>query len=470
MATPLDFGFQSNSGRFGQDGAAKLINCYAESKGAEGKAPVTVYAAHGLKSFTTEASASETRGMIALGGVFYWVVGRQLRRVDGTGTTTLIGGLADDGRVEMARNSKDETPQIAIVTKAGLRFILENDILTPISDPDLPPPNSVAYLDGYMVYGIADGRIFYSEINDAANIGALNFFEAEAAPDGLKTVITLQRELFALGDDTIQSFQNTGGTDNPITPLLGRPIQRGCLSGASAAIMDNTLVWAADDRTVRQLNGYTPVKISTPEVDELLRNEATPDNVTADVYSMQGHEFYVLSGTNFTMVYDAATKLWHERSSDALTRWRGETIIKFDEKWICGDKSNGNLYELDADTYDENGEHLVMVMQSKPQHAFPDTLIFDTLYLDLVTGQGLNSTDEHDSNPQITMKFSDDGTDTWSNSLDAELGKIGKKKTTVKFDGLGETSEIGRTFRIEMSANVAKGFIGAAADIERVAA
>lgn len=471
MATPLDFGFQSNSGRFGQDGAARLVNCYAESKGNEGKSPVVVYSVHGLKSFGTEASATNgTRGMIPLGGSLYWVVDRQIRKVDGTGTSSLIGGIADDGQVEMARNSKAETPQIAIVTKNGLKFILEADVLSEISDPDLPPPNSVAYLDGYMVYGIADGRIFYSEINSAADIGALNFFEAEAAPDGLKTVITLQRELFALGDETIQSFQNTGGTDNPITPLLGRPIQRGCLTGTTAAVMDNTLVWVADDRTVRQLNGYTPVKISTPEIDELLRKEALPDNLTADIYSMQGHEFYVLSGTDFTMVFDAATKLWHERESKTFTRWRGQSITKFGEKWIVGDKDNGNLYEIDADTYDENGEDLIMALQSRPQHAFPDTLIFDTLYLDLITGRGLNSTDEHDSDPQITLRWSDDGGETWSTAITADLGKIGTYSTTVSFHGLGETSKIGRTFRLEMSPNVAKGFLGASADIERVAA
>lgn len=471
MAVPIDFGFQSNAGRHGHDGAAKLINCYAETRGQEGKAPIVVYAAHGLKAFGSGvAGTTGTRGMFPLGDVFYWVVGKQLRKVDSLGTSTLIGGLADDGRVEMARNSKAETPQIAIVTKGGLRFILENDVLTPIADTDLPPPNSVAYLDGYMVYGIADGRIFYSEINSADDIGALNFLEAEAAPDGLKTVITLQRELFALGDDTIQSFQNTGGTTNPITPLLGRPIQRGCLTGASAAILDNTLVWVADDRTVRRLNGYTPVKISTPEVDELLRKEGTPDNITADIYSMQGHEFYVLSGTDFTRVYDAATGLWHERISKLLTRWRGQSIIKFGDKWICGDKDDGTLYEIDADTYDENGSDLVMAMQSRPLHQFPDTLIFDALYLDLITGQGLNSTDSHDADPQITLVYSDDGGKSWSNELSADLGKIGEYQTEVAFYGLGETSKIGRTFRFEMSANVVKGFLGASADLERVAA
>lgn len=472
MAVPLDFGFQSNTGRFGHDGTANLINCYPEIRGDEGKSKVIIYAVHGLKSFATDNSVSDgTRGFQVLGDNLYWVVDRTLNKVDPTGALTVIGGLADDGPVQMARNQKANTPQIAIVTQNGLRFILEDDVLTPISDTDLPPPNSVAFLDGYMVYGIPDGRLFYSEVNDAANIGALNFVTAESKADGIKTIITVARELFVLGDETIESFQASGDTNNPIVPLRGAPIQYGCLEGGTAAFFDNSLIWVANDRTVRRLTGgYTPTVIGTPEVHELLREEATITNLRADVYRMQGHEFYVLSGTNFTRVFDASTGRWHTRKSKTMDRWRGQGIVQFGQKWLAGDKDNGTLYEIDAETYDENGNDLVMSIISKQQHDFPNDLIFDSLYTDWIVGVGLNSTDAHDQDPQVTMRFSDDAGNSWSNVMSASLGKIGEYSTQVEFHALGSTGRIGRTFELNASANVAKGFMGASAELERVAA
>lgn len=50
---PLEIGTQSNYGRYGQDGAARLINCYAEELGKEGKSPTPVYACAGLVLFAT---------------------------------------------------------------------------------------------------------------------------------------------------------------------------------------------------------------------------------------------------------------------------------------------------------------------------------------------------------------------------------------------------------------------------------
>lgn len=471
MATPLDLGFQSNKGRFGHDGTARLINCYAELRGKEGKSPVTIYADPGLKSFGSASGHTKgTRGFIEVGDYLYWVVDRSLYRVDSTGSETLIGGLADDGPVVMARNSKTPYPEIVIVTAGGLRFIVENDVLSTISDEDLPPPIAAAYLDGYMLYLIADGRLFYSEINDASNILSTSFVEAEAKPDGANALVVLSREAFVFGTKTIQSFQTTGDSDNPIVPLRGAPIEEGCLAGPTAIVVDNTPYFVAADRTVRRLNGYTPEKISPPYVDELLRAETNTENLRADTYAIQGHEYYVLSGTSFTVVYDAATQLWHDKESQNEDRWTVQGIVHFGDKVIAGDKDDGTLYEIDPDTYDENGSELIMTIQTKQQHAFPDSLIFDTLYLDFATGVGLNSTNTCDSNPVVMLRYSDDAGRAWSNEMTAPLGAIGKYDTVVAFHGLGETGRIGRTFQISVSAKVSRALMGASADLMRVAA
>lgn len=467
---PINFGIQSNPGRYGEDGTGVLTNCYAEARGNEGKSTVTIYASQGLDLFANEASATKgTRGLFPLGDSFYWVVDRQLRKVDTTGNHVFIGGLPDDGRVTIAQNTRGTSPQIVIVTQGGLPFLLEDDVLSPLGDPDLPPPIAVDFLGGYMLYLLSSGVLFYSELNDAGNIDPLNFIEAEADPDGGKALKVIGNYAYVFGDKTIQPFQNTGGTDNPLTPLLGGLVQRGCLAGGTVTEFDNSALWVADDGTVRRLSGSVPQKISTHYVDELIRKETDPDNMTGDRYSMQGHEFYVLSGTNFTVVYDAATGLWHDRKSIQIDRWRGQSITQFGDKWICGDHLNGNLYEIDADTFDENGEDMVMSIQSPLVHNSPNRLQYNTLWLDFVTGVGLNSTDVHDSDPQVMLRFSDDGGFEWSNQRTRPLGKIGQRGVRVKFNKLGTEKFKGRTFEVSVSAHVARAFVQAHGDLMQVA-
>ena len=57
---PVSLGQRSNPGRDGQDGAARLINCYAEEMGQEGKIPWPVYASDGLVDFVTLAATGSS--------------------------------------------------------------------------------------------------------------------------------------------------------------------------------------------------------------------------------------------------------------------------------------------------------------------------------------------------------------------------------------------------------------------------
>lgn len=468
---PVNFGIQSNPGRFGHDGTGLLTNCYAESKGNEGKASIVIYATPGLKLFANEATATTgTRGLFPLGDSLYWVVDRQLRKVDTTGSHTFIGGVADNGKVSMARNTKANTPQIAIATLGGLRFVLEEDNLEPITDTDLPPPIDVEFNGGYILYLLPSGEVFYSEINDAANVDALNFFDAEQSPDGGKAIRLVGSYIYVFGDETIQPFQNTGGTDNPFTPILGGTIEIGCLAGPTVQTFKNTAIWVANDETVRILSGNSTQKVSNAYVDQLIREETSQDDLTGDYYALDGHDVYALSGTSFTVEYDLTTGLWRNRESSGMTRWRGQCITKFRDKWIVGDKDNGNLYELDSDTYDENGNDMTMAVRSPLIHNTPNRLQYNTLWLDFATGVGLNSTDVHNSNPQVTLRHSDNGGRDWSNQKTRTLGKIGEYKKRVKFNRLGTERFKGRTFEFRVSPKVARAFIGAHADLQEVIA
>src|SRR5690606_21275314 len=109
---PLEIGTQSNPGRYGQDGNARLINCYPEEIGKEGKHPVPVYASAGLGDFATLLHGAGVRAMLDVDGYMYTVAGRSIYRVSQVGAVLRIGGLGVDGHVTMARNRRAPTAQI----------------------------------------------------------------------------------------------------------------------------------------------------------------------------------------------------------------------------------------------------------------------------------------------------------------------------------------------------------------------
>lgn len=468
---PIEFAVQSNPGRFAYDGDARLVNCYSEAGGEGSKAPLPIYAVDGLKSFASQTSGLGTRGLIDLEEkqAAYWVCGRLCFKADLNGNLTTLGSVGGDGPVRMARNQASPDPEIAIVAN-GSKFQIKDDTLTTISDPDIPAPVDVVYNAGRLIYVIADGRIVYTDVEDADSAGPSSFATAEAIPDGLVAAYSAGREIWFLGRKSTEAWQATTSSTNPFQRIPGGVMTKGCLSTFSVARLDNSFAWLGDDGVVYQANGMVPVRISHRGVENSVKTETSKSLIEAFSYRDAGHDYYVLSGTNFTWIYDAQTKRWHERQSDSLTRWRGAGHAKLGDKHLVGDNLTGALYELDRDTGDEAGNNLTMVIQSPIQHGFPDRVAYYQLYLDFNTGVGLNTTDAHNQDPQVMLRFRDTGDNTWSNEYRASLGKIGERSTRVMFQDLGADGYHGRDFEIRVSAAVTRGFLGGSARVERLAA
>ena len=85
------------------------------------------------------------------------------------------------------------------------------------------------------------------------------------------------------------------------------------------------------------------------------------------------------------------------------------------------------------------------------------------LYLDFATGVGL--TTGQGSDPQVMLRWSDDGGDTWSNEHWRSLGKTGAKKTRVHWNRLGQFGDKGRIFELTKSDPVEFSLLGAHADL-----
>ena len=483
MGTPLPIALatKSSPARNGQEGAAKLINCFAEET-PDGKNPFAIYACSGLTSLATVASTGVTRGMIAVDANLYAVMGRSVVRFDGGFGSEIIGGIAGDGVLTMAQNRKEPNPQIMVVCP-GAVSIIENEVITPVTDPDLPSPISCAQLDGYFILFIADGRFYITSIDEGTEIDALDFATAEANPDGGRRNAVRNRDAVFFGNKSTEFWQNTGAADFPFSRVT--TIDVGLYAESSVAEMtliqksgpaEDTLIWAAANRDgaycgVMMLSGYTPVKISSYEIDRLIEAETDPTDIQAFSWSENGHSFYCISGPTWTRSFDATEGQWHSRESVGESRWRGNCYARFAGKHVIGDFEAGEIYQMSSSIYDEDGEELVMTIQCPPAHAFPHGLTWNEITLDMVRGVGLNSTSEYLANPVVIVDYSDDGGKTFGPERHIEIGRTAQIGKTIRRSMFGRTIRgAARTWRIRVSAAVFRCVMSFNADVEKDAA
>lgn len=458
---PLTLPAQSSPAR--HKPATRLINCYAEERGPEGIVPYPLYVTDGLTTFATLSDGGAYRGGIVSKGFAYVVSGKQAFKVDSGGGATALGGIPSEGRVYMAVNQKAPTPQIMFVGQ-GVYGLIENDTVVAITDSDLQPPNSVVFLNQYFVATIPSGRFQWSSLSEGSEWDPLDFATAEYGPDGLNRALVRRGELLLFGDQTIEPWY-TPASGDAVFLRSGSVIERGCLNGATVAMLEETPIFVADDKTVRAIEGYTARVISTHAVERSIRDTAVPANMSAFAYSKDGHFFYCLSGDDFTWVYDARTDKWHERQSGSSTRWRGNGYLYFAGKHLTGCAFGGILLEMSNTTFGEPEAPTIMRVQV-PVHAYPRRVQLDELRINTVPGQGLNSSDAHNANPLCMVKVSKNGGRTFGNERQISMGRIGEYSRQVRAGRLGTSNEDGFVLDISMSSSVARGIEGLAAEMK----
>lgn len=354
---PISLGIRSNPGRDGADGAARLINCYVENAGDEGKAKFPIYACEGFTSFGTVSSGGLTRALLNLdGSTMYGVSGQRIFRVNQSGTCTDMAAFATSGHVTMARNRKAAGAQVWVSSSDGLNRVI-NSANHSITTPALPSGSTfigVTQIDGYFVLIDPSGEWYITAI-DEVTIDELDFAKAESNPDGLVAVKTRGSDLVLFGSNSTEFWSNTGNTDFPFERSASAAY--GCHAAATAVEIvmgsgdvSDSVIFAATNSDgayigICALSGYQAQKISTHAVDRSVQAE-TAANLKAFSYSINGHTFYSISGASMSWTYDTTTGLWHERQSPALSRWRISEAAQFGSKLIVGDYSTGALYQM----------------------------------------------------------------------------------------------------------------------------
>lgn len=446
--TTIPIGTKCYRPRSGTTSIERLVNRYAEPSQEGGKTPVTLYPTPGLLAWTTVGDGP-IRGMYAFQGDVYVVSGTKLYAVDhATKTATEIGDVAGVGAVRMLDNGS----HVVIATNGHLYAANRTTIL------DLPQQNicGIAYQDGYLIYAQRGTENFWlSGLDDATTIDALDFSTVDVVPDNVVGCISNRRELFLFGTSSIEAWINTGAAAFPFERAGGGYIERGCASPGSIAKALGQVYWLGDNRIVYRNVGYQEQPISTSDVERLIADAADPASSEAFVYTQAGHTFYCLSFSDLSLVYDITTGLWHERLSFGETRWRVGSYCTTNDLHLAGDFESNEIYELDLDTYSDDGDPIVRQIVFPPLSDGARHIFVPEMFVDIEAGSDAGV---------IQLQWSEDDGRTWVGSMNGSLGATGAYRHRLTFNRLGRFSN--RTFRLQDSDAVKSVILGAQARIE----
>jgi len=451
---------------------ARMVNLFPEVVPEGGKEPAFLQRCPGLLNLATIGSGP-IRGLWTFSSdnsTAFVVSGNELYKINTSYAATLLGSIPGTGPVSMADNGI----QLFIACN-GPSYIYNNNtnVFGQIIDSDFPGAVSVGYIDGYFVFNEPNSqRIWVTQLLDGTSIDPTDYASAEGSPDGVVGLIVDHREIWVYGTNSVEVWYDAGTPDFPLQRIQGAFNEIGCISAYTIAKMDNGLFWLGADARgqgiVYRANGYTGQRISTHAVEWQIQQYGNLTDALAYTYQQDGHSFYVLifPSANTTWVYDVATGAWHERagwSDGSFTRHRSNCQMAFNNQIIVGDYQNGNIYAFDLDTYADNGQIQKWLRSWRALPTGQNNLkrtAQHAMQLDMESGVGLAT--GQGSNPEVMLRWSDDGGHTWSNYRTTSVGKIGEYYYRVWFRRLGMTMKLrDRVYELSMTDPVKTAIMGA---------
>ena len=456
--------------------AQECTNFYVVVQSLPSLAQETLRGTPGIEQVETSGTILQSnRGAHTMAGVPYFVNGTKLHRLDQTQAIPTeiydlveIGTVAGSARCSMADNGT----QLLVLEPGGNGYIYNHvtDSFSQITDPDFTAngnPQFVVFIDGYFVVSTDTKKFIVSAINDGTSWNALDYGTAESDPDNIVAPIVFKNQLFISGSQTIEAFQNIGGAEFPFQ-RSGLFLDKGVFSPYSLINTQDTFMWVGggqnESPAIWAFAGNTTQKISTVAIDFIL-NSLTPAQLSGIYswgYSQNGAYFVAFALPGSTLVYDHASKRWHERKSYIDGEQGGYRVSGMAQAYnniFCGDTIDGRIGKLNPDVYTEYSGTIIRSVATQPFQNNMHSFFVPSIELTVESGVG----NANSANPVIAMDRSIDGK-TWSDKRMRELGKIGEYNRRAIWRRNGRAARF-EVFRFTMSDSVKPVIIQLTAEI-----
>lgn len=464
--TVYPFATQSYKSRALPVSSQRVVNMFVEAQPQGAKSSPVLFAHPGLVSFAM-CGNGPIRGMNVMNDQLFVVSAQSLYQVSSTGAATVLGfGITGSTPVSMSNNGT----QVCIVNGANGYIYSTAGGFQLISDANFHAAKTVTFFDNFFVFDWAGtNQYFISHTLDGTTYDALDFASAEVNPDFVIGLVNQQENLLIFGEQTIETWYDSGDVNFPFNRYDGATIERGCAAALTIIKEDNSVFFLGNDGIFYRLNGVIPVRISTHAIEAAWAAYPTLSDAFCFVYTWQGHKFLhvtFLAG-NATWVYDIANNLWHEKVSftsnySSLQRWRGNASANCYGKVLIGDAFSGTIGTLTNDVFTEYGNPMQCYLVGPITHSDRKRVFMDRFELDIENGVG--TTTGQGSDPKIMLDYSDDGGRNFkSPQVWNTMGALGAYGTRLRWLRLGQSRN--RVIRVTVSDPVRRTIIASSMDL-----
>lgn len=458
--------------------AERLINWYVEkleSPGATSRS--ALYPTPGVAAISTAVSGPG-RAHFAMAGREFAVIGTTFFEIAVFGVQTSRGTVAIGTHPATISSNGDGGGQL-FITSGDNGYIYDT---TTHAFTQVAALNGKAtmgdHLDGFFLALDAATSTFYiSNLLDGLtwNTGT-DFAQRSKAPDPWVALVVNGPYIALLGEQTSEFWYNTGASF-PFAPHPSGLIPYGCAAAFSAKVANGSLIWLGaskiGDAYVLQTSGFSPEVVSNYPMQAFLNGYTTLSDAVADVYNDLGHTFYILNlpTMDVTWAWDQMTGLWAQRGAwisenSAYSAWRPRFhAVAFGENRML-DSSTGAVYTMASYLPNDVDDRPIRRLRRAPCLMDENQRIFFPGFeVDLQPGVGTleGQVAEGDprppyvalvasgqgNNPQVMMRLSNDGGQTWTSERWKSAGKIGEYGKPVRWDRCGSGRR--RVFEIVVS-------------------
>jgi hypothetical protein len=492
----------------------RLVNWYCipnESGGAESKFKLALEPSPGNAAFcplpVPAPFNQRNRGLLELRGTAYGVNGTVAFSIDYGGNFTNLGTVADDGLpVSMVANAGQ-----IFIASAGNGYVIPAGggagSLIAVETGDFLGASYATFQDGYIIVVTPNSNQIQisgsttTPLGDATQWDAANVSIQAGQADLLQAVISSREYLRLLGSRRSQIYSNTGNAGFPFQSYNETFIETGIAAPFSLADLGDSLIWVGQDsrgmRACWRDAGFQPQRISTLAIEQAWQNYWRVDDAIAFSYVWKGHLVYRITfpsalqgGTvSATWEYDATASqlagmpLWSERQylngANVLTG-RPELFhcYAYGRHLVGSGGADGNpgaIYQMSDTAFTDCGTDIAgnqsqraIVRDRICPHLWSNNkrLIYNRIELELARGVGADG-GGLGADPQILIRWSNDGGNTWSPEQQISAGKLGEYSRRVHFNRCGSGRD--RIFWIRCSDPVYWAIVGAELDLQECA-
>jgi hypothetical protein len=295
------------------------------------------------------------RGGVEYDGICYRVMGTKLITVSSNGTITILGDVGGPTTQLVTFTYSFDLLAIA----SGGRLYYWNpatQVLAQVTDPDLGTVLDVVWVDGYFM--TTDGEfLVVTELTNPFDVNPLKYGSSEIDPDPIVALIKLRNEIYAINANTIEVFDNIGGSFFPFNRVDGAQVQKGAVGTHACCEFMQRIAFVGGGRneapSVYLAANASTEKIATREIDQILEgySEAVLSQILLESRVEKDHTFLYIHLPDRTLVFDGMTSaalqqpVWFILTSTTVgfAQYRARNFVYCYDKWIVGDPQAANL-------------------------------------------------------------------------------------------------------------------------------